>query len=45
MKTECRGRDDDMADFVVVDSFEHAALVHVRVAHDLADVAHRGAPW
>jgi hypothetical protein len=45
MKTEWRGRDDDMADFVVVDSFEHAALVHVRVAHDLADVAHRGAPW
>jgi hypothetical protein len=36
MKTEWRGRDDDMADFVVVDSFEHAALVHVRVSADVS---------
>jgi hypothetical protein len=32
-----------MANLVVVDPFEHAALVHVRVLHDLVDVAHRGA--
>jgi hypothetical protein len=28
-------------DLVVLDPFEHAALVHVAVDHDLVDVAHR----
>src|SRR6516165_11530264 len=43
VKTQWRGRDDNAPDLVVLDPFEHAALVHVRVVHDLADVAHRGA--
>src|SRR6266581_3507146 len=43
VKAQWRGRDDDMADFVMLDPFEHAALMHVRIVHDLADVAHRGA--
>jgi len=30
-----------MPDLVVLDPFEHVALVHVRVVHDLADIAHR----
>jgi hypothetical protein len=42
-KTQWRRWDDYMADLVVVDPFEHAALVHVHVVHDLVDVAHRGA--
>jgi hypothetical protein len=36
-----RRRDDDTADLVVLNPFEHAALVQVAVAHDLVDVAHR----
>jgi predicted CDP-diglyceride synthetase/phosphatidate cytidylyltransferase len=43
VKTQWRRWDDDAADLVVLDPFEHAALVHVPVVHDLADVAHRGA--
>src|SRR6516164_715657 len=42
VKTQWRGRDDNAPDLVVLDPFEHAALVHVRVVHDLADVAHWG---
>jgi hypothetical protein len=38
-------RHDDAADLVVLDPFEHAALVHVAVDHDLVDVAHRRRGW
>ena len=43
VKTQWRRWDDYMADLVVVDPFEHAALVHVRIVHDLGHIAHRGA--
>src|ERR1700739_3616093 len=43
VKPQWRCRDDDMADLVMLDPFEHSALMHVPVVHDLADVAHRGA--
>src|SRR6516225_6464222 len=38
VKAQRRGRDDDMPDLVVLDAFEHSALVHMRIVHDLADI-------
>ena len=43
LKTQWRGWGDDIDDLVVLDPFEHSALVRVRIIHDLADVAHRDA--
>ena len=41
VEAQRRVRHRDRADLVVLDVFEEAALVHVRVVHDLADIAHR----
>jgi len=42
MKPQSRRRDSDTADLVVLDPLEHTTLVHMRVVHDLAEVAERG---
>lgn len=42
VEAQRRVRHRDRADLVVLDVLEETALMHVRIVHDLADIAHRG---